>query len=96
MATDDGDAFDDTEISDRQLIDRIADDHETTVALIGHFYRAEVERMTAWRTRLDQTTNWAVVLMATILTFVFASPDYPYYMLLIGAIGVGAFLVIES
>lgn len=73
-----------------------ADDLDSFVGLTGHSYRAEVDRMTAWRTRLDQTTNWAVVLMAAILTFAFASPDNPHYVLLIGVLAIGAFLVIES
>jgi len=79
-----------------QIVDWVSESPETTIGLLGHFYRGEVERMTAWRTRLDQTTNWAVVLMAAILTFAFASSDNPHYVLLIGALGVGSFLVIES
>lgn len=74
----------------------VSEDTGTFVSLAGHFYRGEVDRMTAWRTRLDQTTNWAVVLMAAILTFAFSSPDNPHYVLLIGVLGVVAFLVIES
>lgn len=66
------------------------------VTQVCQFYRGEVDRMTTWRARLDRTTNWAVVLMAAILTFAFASPDNPHYVLLIGAIGVGAFLFIEA
>lgn len=82
---------------ERERIGREASGDESAfVSLTGHFYRGEVERMTAWRTRLDQTTNWSVVLMAAILTFAFASPDNPHYVLLIGALAVGAFLLIES
>ena len=31
------------------------------IGAIAHLYRGEVYRSTVWRTRLDQTTNWAVV-----------------------------------
>jgi uncharacterized membrane protein len=30
---------------------------------IAHLYRGEVYRSTIWRTRLDNTTNWAIVTM---------------------------------
>jgi uncharacterized membrane protein len=71
-------------------------DRSDALSMVGHFYRGEMERTVGWRTRLDQTTNWAVVLMAAILTFVFSSEDNPHYVLLIGILGVVAFLVIES
>lgn len=60
------------------------------------FYRGETDRMATWRTRLDQTTNWAVVVMAAILTWAFSSPDNPHYVLLIGLLAIAAFLFIEA
>jgi uncharacterized membrane protein len=71
-------------------------DSDTALQVIGNFYRGEVDRMTVWRSRLDQTTNWAVVFMAATLTFGFSSTDNPHYVLLLGALGVLAFLTIES
>lgn len=61
-----------------------------------HFYRGEIDRTTTWRSRLDQTTNWAVVVVAAILTWAFSSADNPHYVILIGMIAVGAFLVMET
>jgi uncharacterized membrane protein len=78
------------------IASEIAGDPSLFTSLTGHFYRGEIERMVGWRSRLDQTTNWAVVLMAAILTFTFSSQDNPHYVLLVGALAVGAFLVIES
>lgn len=75
---------------------RIAEDHATFTDLLGDFYRGETDRMTAWRSRLDQTTNWAVVLVAAILTWAFSSSDHPHYVILIGIFGVSAFLVMEA
>jgi len=97
MMTDD-DAEPSEESGDRppRIEEFVAGTPEAFIELTGHFYRGELERMTAWRTRLDQTTNWAVVLMAAILTFAFSSSDNPHYVLLLGALGVGAFLLIES
>lgn len=40
----------------------------TANALI-HLYRAEVGKMTAWRQRLDMTTNWSVVTSAGLASF---------------------------
>ena len=61
-----------------------------------HFYRGEIDRTTAWRQRLDQTTNWAVVVVAAILTWAFSSRSNPHYVLLIGVFAVAAFLVMEA
>ena len=60
------------------------------------FYRGEVDRTTVWRSRLDQTTNWAVVVVAAILTWAFSSTDNPHFVILIGIFGITAFLVMEA
>jgi len=72
------------------------DDGEPTHALMGHLYRGQLGRADTWRRRLDATTNWAVVLTATILTWSFSSSDHPHYVLLIGVVGVTLFLFIEA
>ncbi len=41
---------------------------EFTTAMV-HYYRAEVQRSNTWRTRLDNTTNWAVVSTSAAITF---------------------------
>ena len=63
---------------------------------LAHLYRGEVHRMKLWRERLDRTTNWAVLLLAAILTWAFSNPANPHYVLLIGNFTVGLFLVIEA
>jgi uncharacterized membrane protein len=40
-----------------------------------HLYRGELGEATAWRTRIDTTTHWAVVLSATALTFSFSDSN---------------------
>ena len=47
---------------------------EFTTAMT-HYYRAEIQRSNVWRSRLDTTTNWAVVSVAAAVTFVFAAPE---------------------
>lgn len=61
-----------------------------------HFYRGEVHRSTVWRQRLDATTNWAVVTMAGMLSFTFASAANPHLVLLLSNFVILAYLLIEA
>ena len=45
------------------------------VGAIAHLYRAEIYRSTVWRTRLDSTTNWAVVTTGIALSATFAGSN---------------------
>jgi uncharacterized membrane protein len=42
------------------------------VNAIVHLYRGELGEAAAWRSRIDATSHWAVVVSATALTFVFS------------------------
>jgi uncharacterized membrane protein len=65
-----------SESPDRPSIsERIDLEHITRPEFINamvHLYRGELGEATAWRSRIDTTTYWAVVLSATALTFVFS------------------------
>jgi uncharacterized membrane protein len=61
-----------------------------------HFYRGEVQRSNVWRTRLDTTTNWAVITGAATLSFVFSSPANPHFAIPINSILVSIFLFMEA
>ncbi len=63
---------------------------------IVHFYRGEVQRSNVWRTRLDATTNWAVITAGATLSFVFSSPDNPHFAIPINSILVSIFLFMEA
>ncbi|MFC7082361.1 DUF2270 domain-containing protein [Halorussus caseinilyticus] len=63
---------------------------------MAHLYRGEIHRMTLWRERLDQTTNWAVIVIAAILTWAFSSAGNPHYVVLVGAAVVSLFLFVEA
>jgi len=65
-------------------------------SVMAHAYRGELGRVDTWRQRLDQTTTWAVTVMAAILTWAFSSSDNPHYILLIGIVVVTVFLGIEA
>ncbi|MFB6164795.1 MAG: DUF2270 domain-containing protein [Haloarculaceae archaeon] len=63
---------------------------------MAHLYRGEIHRMKLWRERLDRTTNWAVILMAAVLTWAFSSESNPHYVILVGDAAVAMFLFIEA
>jgi len=52
---------------------------------LAHLYRGEVYRSTVWRTRLDHTTNWAVVTLGIALSLAFSSNSAsPLPLVLVG------------
>ncbi len=63
---------------------------------MAHLYRAEMHRMTTWRTRLDTTTNWAILLTTGMTTFTLGATAIPHYTLLLGLALIGICLVIEA
>lgn len=66
------------------------------IGAIAHLYRGEVYRSTIWRTRLDNTTNWAVVTTGIALSLTFSGPQAsPLPMLLVGVLVV-VFLFFEA
>jgi uncharacterized membrane protein len=66
------------------------------IGALAHLYRAEVYRSTAWRTRLDSTTNWAVVTTGIALSAAYAGPGAsPLPLVLVGLL-VSVFLVFEA
>lgn len=63
---------------------------------LAHLYRGEIHRMKFWRERLDTTSRWAIMIMAAILTWTFASPNNPHYLLLFAAVELLFFAGIEA
>jgi uncharacterized membrane protein len=63
---------------------------------MAHFYRGEIQRSNVWRTRLDTTTNWAVITAGATLSFVFSSPDNPHFAIPINSLLVSIFLFMEA
>ena len=87
--------FDPESPEEREIAGEAATDRSDFLSLMGHTYRGELGRMTSWRTRIDRTTNWAVVVTATLLTWAFSADSRPHYILLIGMVMVMIFLWIE-
>ena len=66
------------------------------IAALSHLYRGEMYRSTVWRTRLDATTNWAVVTTGLALSLTFSSETAsPLPLVLVGLL-VAVFLLIEG
>ena len=61
-----------------------------------HFYRGEVQRSNTWRSRLDNTTYWAVLTVAGALSFAFSSPNNPHFLIPIISLLVAIFLLMEA
>lgn len=61
-----------------------------------HYYRAEIQRSNVWRTRLDTTTNWAVVATGAAITFAFSSAINTYLVIVLDTLLVLLFLAIEA
>lgn len=93
---DSSDEFDPESPEAREIGGQATRDRSDFLSLMGHFYRGELGRTTSWRTRIDRTTNWAVVLTATLLTWAFSGDSRPHYVLLVGMAMVTIFLGIEA
>src|SRR5271165_5212889 len=66
------------------------------IGAIAHLYRGEVYRSTVWRTRLDSSTNWAVVTTGIALSATYSSAEAsPLPMVLVGLL-VSVFLLFEA
>ena len=63
---------------------------------IAHLYRGEVYRSTVWRSRLDHTTNWAVVTTGLALSLSYADSQASALPLVLVGLLVAVFLVLEA
>jgi len=66
------------------------------IGAIAHLYRGEVYRSTAWRSRLDNTTNWSVVTIGVALSLSYSSPGSSPLPLILVALLVVVFLLLEA
>ncbi|WP_254762035.1 DUF2270 domain-containing protein [Natrinema marinum] len=85
-----------TDEAHREVGRGLLDEEMGPSGAMAHLYRGEIHRMRFWRERLDRTTNWAVIVLAALLTWAFSSESNPHYVLLAGAAVLGVFLVIEA
>jgi len=69
---------------------------DAEIGAVAHLYRGEVYRSTIWRTRLDTTTNWAVVTLGVALSITFSSPEASPLPLILVGILIIFFLLLEA
>ncbi len=63
---------------------------------LAHLYRGEVYRSTIWRTRLDNTTNWAIVTMGIALSSSYSSKEASALPLLLVGFLLAVFMTLEA
>jgi uncharacterized membrane protein len=66
------------------------------ITVLAHFHRAEIARMTSWRDRIDRTTNWAITVVAGMLSVSLSTPTAHHGVLLFAMLLVLLLLSIEA
>src|SRR3954465_892167 len=61
-----------------------------------HFYRGELGRIMAWRSRLDNTANWAITVTSSIFTISFSLSQVPHIIFFFNIAIVWVMLWIEA
>jgi len=63
---------------------------------IAHYHRGEIARMAGWRDRIDRTTNWAITVVAAMLSVSLSTPTSHHGVLLFAMLLVYLLLSIEA
>jgi uncharacterized membrane protein len=66
------------------------------IGAIAHLYRGEMYRSKVWRTRLDATTNWAVVTTGIAMSIAFSAADATPLPIVLVSFLVTVFWVLEA
>src|SRR5688572_5774640 len=66
------------------------------ITVVAHYHRAEIARMAGWRDRIDRTTNWAITVVAAMLSLSLSTPTAHHGVLLFAMVLVLLLLVIEA
>jgi uncharacterized membrane protein len=63
---------------------------------VAHYYRGEIARMSGWRDRIDRTSNWAITVVAAMLSVSLSTPTAHHGVLLFAMLLVSLMLSIEA
>ncbi|MET2825624.1 DUF2270 domain-containing protein [Mesorhizobium shangrilense] len=63
---------------------------------LSHFHRAEIARMAGWRDRLDRTSNWAITVVAAMLSVSLSTANAHHGVLLFAMLLITLLLWIEA
>lgn len=66
------------------------------ITVLAHYHRAEIGRMAGWRDRIDRTTNWAITVVAAMLSVSLSTPTAHHGVLLFAMLLVLLLLAIEA
>jgi uncharacterized membrane protein len=67
-----------------------------TISALTHYYRGEMGRMAGWRDRIDRTSNWAITVVAALLSVSLSTPASHHGVLLFAMLLVTLLLFIEA
>jgi uncharacterized membrane protein len=63
---------------------------------MDELYRGELERSNTWRERLDNTTNWAVMVTALLIGLAFSGLNVNHLVIILGTLFITFFLFVEA
>lgn len=66
------------------------------VTVMVHYYRGELVRMAGWRDRIDRTSNWAITVVAAMLSLSLSTPTSHHSVLLFTMLLITLLLLIEA
>ena len=66
------------------------------VTMIVHYYRGELGRMAGWRDRIDRTSNWAITVVAAMLSLSLSTPTAHHSVVLFAMLLITLLLMIEA
>ena len=66
------------------------------VTVIAHYYRGELGRMAGWRDRIDRTSNWAITVVAAMLSLSLTTPTAHHSLVLFAMLLIILLLMIEA
>ena len=66
------------------------------VTLMVHYYRGEMGRMAGWRDRIDRTSNWAITVVAAMLSLSLTTPTAHHGLILFAMLLILLLLRIEA
>lgn len=67
-----------------------------TINTMVHYYRGELGRMAGWRDRIDRTSNWAITVVAALLSVSLSTSTSHHGVLLFAMLLVTLLLLIEA
>ena len=66
------------------------------VTMMVHYYRGELGRMAGWRDRIDRTSNWAITVVAAMLSLSLTTPTAHHGLILFAMLLILLLLMIEA